>query len=101
MEPEGTGSSLKLSKPRPPSGDRCMFTVGPRITLAPLAIASWPMSSPLAWMSFVSQVAASAVPQGKQAAGIPLKNRVTRMPLGSSEVRIEEIPSLGIACVCQ
>ena len=49
----------------------------------------------------MSHVAPRAVPQGKQAAGMPLKNRVPRTPLGPSVTRMEGIPCSGIAWVCQ
>ena len=38
------GSSLKLSNPRPPNGDLCIFTVGPRITWAPLPWSQRPVA---------------------------------------------------------
>src|SRR5271155_3937890 len=62
IAPARNGSSLNDSNPRPPSGDRCMLVVGPRMTEAPLAIASEACRAPPSWMSAVSHVAASAVP---------------------------------------
>jgi hypothetical protein len=41
------------------------------------------------------------VPQGKQAAGVPLKNLVPLTPLGPSERRRAGMPCLGRAFVCQ
>ena len=40
-------------------------------------------------------------PQGKHAAGTPLKNLVPRTPLGPSEVLIAGMPRRGIPAKCQ
>jgi hypothetical protein len=52
-------------------------------------------------MRSASQVAPSAVPHGKQAAGMPSKNLVPRTPLGPSDMRTEGIFSRGTGAVCQ
>ena len=49
----------------------------------------------------MSQVAPRAVEQGKHAAGMPLKKRVPRTPLGPSEVRREGMLSRCIEAVRQ
>jgi hypothetical protein len=41
------------------------------------------------------------LPQGRQAAGTPLKNRVPRTPLGPSESRIDGTLSRCTGAVCQ
>ena len=99
--PLNRGSSEKLSNPRPPRGDRCVFAVGPRITWAPFAFASFDINCPAWCSSSASNVAARAVPHGKHAEGIELKKRVPRIPLGPSDKRIEGILSRGIEFVCQ
>jgi hypothetical protein len=90
--PASTGSSDKDSKPRPPRGERCIFIVGPRITCAPFALLSCPITMPALCKRSVSHVAPRAVPQGKHAAVTPLKNLVPRTPLGPSETRIAGTP---------
>lgn len=49
----------------------------------------------------MSKVAPRAVAHGRQPAGVPLKKRVPRTPLGPSDVRIDGTPSRGIGTVCQ
>jgi len=94
--------------------------VGPSKMWAPFAMDSLPMSSPPAWSRSLSHVAAKPVPtcfqtriagtwpvkvlylpQGKQAAGTPLKNLVPLTPLGPSDMRTEGTPRRGTAFVCQ
>ena len=57
-------------------------------------------SSPINFPAFLnkalSQVAPSAVPQGKHAAGTPAKNLVPRIPFGPSVNRIEGTLCAGI-----
>lgn len=48
----------------------------------------------------MSHVAPRAVPQGKQAAVIPLKNLVPLTPFGPSDTRIAGMPCLGREAVC-
>jgi len=100
-KPARTGSSPMLSKPRPPSGERCIFIVGPQMTRAPFALASSPIRRPASSKSFWSNVLPRAVPQGKQAAGTLLKAFVPRTPLGPSERRNEGTLWSGRPCVCQ
>lgn len=78
-----------------------MLIVGPSSIDAPLALASCPSNRPIELIRSVSNVAPSAVPQGRQAAGVPLKNRIPRTPLGPSDARIEGTPRRGIEFVCQ
>jgi hypothetical protein len=59
------------------------------------------MRMPAQWRRVVSQVAPKPVPQGKQAAGMPLKKRMPRMPLGPSETRMEGMAYSGMALVLQ
>ena len=58
------GSSLSASNDRPQRGSRSMFTVGPRLALAPLPNSSAPMTWPYCCASDGSQVAASDTPAG-------------------------------------
>ena len=58
------GSSLSASNDRPQRGSRSMFTVGPRLALAPLPYSSAPITWPYRPASDGSQVAASATPAG-------------------------------------
>ena len=99
--PDRMGSSEKDSNPRPPSGLRYILTVGPRRKCAPFTLVSAPIRAPAVRGRSQSQVAARAVPQGKQAALAPLKALVPRTPLGPSEFRMDGMRSLGIFCVCQ
>jgi hypothetical protein len=62
---------------------------------------SSPKSFPALFNSDLSQVAASAVPHGKQAAGTPAKNFVPRMPFGPSVKRMDGTLCLGMGNVCQ
>lgn len=99
--PDKKGSSENDSNPRPPSGDRCIFIVGPSQQLTPFAEHSFPSKIPASFRSSMSQVAPSAVPHGRHAAGTLLKNLVPRMPFGPSLVRIEGTLNLGSGLVCQ
>lgn len=67
----------------------------------PFAIASSPINAPTSDSSSVSQVAPSAVAQGKHAAGIPLKKRVPRTPFGPSDMRSAGMFRRGTDSVCQ
>src|ERR1700689_326905 len=58
------GSSVKASNDRPQRGSRSMFTVGPRLTIVPLARSSAPITAPYLVASDRSQVAASDTPAG-------------------------------------
>ena len=78
-----------------------MFMVGPRTTCAPLAFASKASNRPALDIRSTSQVEANPVPQGRHAPGVPLKNRVPRIPFGPSESRSDGIPSRGMGTVCQ
>lgn len=77
-----------------------MLIVGPRMQWAPLARASSPMAAPAARRSGRLKVAPRAVPHGKQAAGMPLKKRVPRTPLGPSVTRMEGMEWAGRGWVC-
>ncbi len=78
-----------------------MLIVGASSIWAPLALASSPRNLPTFRSSVVLKVAPRAVPQGRHAAGLPLKNVLPRTPLGPSERRNAGTPSRGIGTVCQ
>ena len=63
--------SLKLSKPLPAQGCRCIFVVGPSRQCTPLARHSLPRASPICLPSSTSKEAARPVPQGKHAEAAP------------------------------
>ena len=78
-----------------------MLAVGPSQQCTDLAIHSCPIRTPACSRSSQSQVAASPVPQGRDAAGTPLKNLSPRMPLGPSLSRISGTSNRGSGCVAQ
>lgn len=98
--PLSTGSSAKLSKPRPPKGDLttalavlsslnvnhethlCILAVGPSRTWTPFARHSSPSACPTFSTSSESNDAASPVAHGKQEDGVPAKKCCPRTPLG-------------------
>jgi hypothetical protein len=84
IKPASRGSSEKLSKFLPPRGDRCIQTVGPIKSAAPLVKASWPIARPTRYASGVLKVDARDTEAGKQAAGTPSKTIEPRAPLGPS-----------------
>ena len=94
------GSSEKYSKFLPHRGLRLMFIPGPRSTLTPSAMASFPSPSPTCCARSSSQLLQTVAEEGKQVAGTdgfsprwsPSPDCL-RMPLGPSDIKIEGIPS--------
>jgi hypothetical protein len=65
MRAVSSGSSLKHSKWRPPSGERCRLMVGPTRTSTPLALASVARNRPSRSARSSSQLAAMQVGEGR------------------------------------
>ena len=89
------GSSLSASNDRPQRGSRSMFTVGPRLALAPLPYSSAPITRPYCPARDGSQVAASATPAGNSVT--PVSPSAT--PAGPSSRPTAGMHSAGIAGV--
>lgn len=102
LNPERTGSSPVDSNPLPPSGERWILMVGPRIQWAPLSFASSPILRPAFSSKVRLKVEAKAVPHGKHAPRtLPLKSLLPLTPLGPSDKRRDGIPYCGKLFVCQ
>lgn len=84
--PARRGSSLKLSKLRPPRGWRWMQTVGASRQRAPFECVSSARAWPTLYAAAVSNVAATQLAAGKHAAGVPPLKSAPRAPLGPSDV---------------
>lgn len=105
--PASSGSSEKYSKLRPAAGWRFRLTAGPSTTPTPSATASRPIARPTSATSSGSQVAARALPVGKQVAGSLACRSASevlftlRSPWGPSAIITASRPRSGAASVCQ
>ena len=102
--PARKGSSERYSKFRPHSGERFMFTPGPRMTSTFKAIHSSAMASPILRSRSISQVEARQEAVGKQVAGrldniSDLPSGTLRTPCGPSDMVIAGRPSRSICTV--
>ena len=78
-----------------------MLIVGPNQQCAPLAMHSFPSSSPARTSKSLFQVAPNAEPQGIHAAETPAMNFVPRIPLGPSVTRMAGMLNSSNPFVCQ
>src|SRR6478735_58776 len=96
-----SGSSLKHSKWRPPSGERCRLIVGPRTTSTPLRRASDAAAAPYRYARSTSHDAARAEPDGRLSDGSRSSQRGPRTPAGPSDRVIARSPISGTGTVVQ
>ena len=103
--PAKYGSSEKYSKFLPQSGERFMFTPGPRTTATPSAMASFAIVFAACAATARFQEAASAEAVGMQVAAfvdhLPSFITILRRPCGPSVIIAPGMPRRSTPCVCQ